>query len=167
MAISYDLEMATSSSPEQVARALLDAGRPLRLFEGSVTPEQVSRDGAVTPLRTWVRVYERNPAPWSPVVTDLGITPTVAIGFGIYKHDRIPEQQDELVRLVTGLLDRVTGDAVLSGMETIWLIRRDGELILNDRDDIWPENRLATLPRPYRRKALAFSEVMLPDSAVD
>ncbi|MGW3964356.1 SitI3 family protein [Amycolatopsis sp. NPDC005003] len=158
MAISYDLEIATSSSPKQVARALLDFARPSELFEGSVTPEQVSRDGAVTPLRMWVRVYERSPAPWSPVVTDFGITPTVAIGFSIYKHERIPEQQDDLVRLAAGVLNRVAGDAVLSGMDTIWLMRRDGELILNERDDIWPEHRLATLRRPYRRKALAFSE---------
>src|SRR4051812_46751452 len=107
MAISYDLEMATPSSLEQVARALLDIGRPLAFFEGSVTPDQVSRDGAVTPLRTWVRVYERNPAPWSPLVTDFGISPTVAIGFSIYKHDRISEQQDDLVRLAAGLLDSV------------------------------------------------------------
>ncbi|MET8993911.1 SitI3 family protein [Amycolatopsis sp. NPDC004169] len=158
MAISYDLEMATSWSPEQVARALLDVGRPLELFDGSVTPEQVARDGAVTPLRTWVRVYERNAAPWSPLVTDFGITPTVAVGFGIYKHDRIPEQQDDLVRLVAGLLDKVPGDAVLSGMETIWLMRRDGELMVNERSDIWPEHRLTALGRPYKRKALAFSE---------
>jgi hypothetical protein len=158
MAISYDLEMATPSSLEQVARALLDIGRPLAFFEGSVTPDQVSRDGAVTPLRTWVRVYERNPAPWSPLVTDFGISPTVAIGFSIYKHDRISEQQDDLVRLAAGLLDSVPGDAVLSGMETIWLMRRDGELTLNERDEIWPEQRLATLHRPYRREALAFSE---------
>ncbi len=52
MAISYDLEMATSSSPELVARALLDIGHPLELLDGSVTPEPVSRGGAVTPLRT-------------------------------------------------------------------------------------------------------------------
>jgi hypothetical protein len=158
MAISYDLEMGTSSSLEQVARALLDVGRPLDLFEESVTPAQMTRDGAVTPLRTWIRVYERTPAPWSPVVTDFGITPTVAIGFGLYKHDKIPEQQDDLVRLSAGLLDRITGDALLSGMDTIWLMRRGGELILNARDDIWPEHRLAALHQPYRRETLAFSE---------
>ena len=66
MAISYDLEMATTSSLEQVARELLDIGRPLALFDASVSPEQVLRDGAVTPLRTWVRGYERKPVPWAP-----------------------------------------------------------------------------------------------------
>ncbi|WP_410667014.1 SitI3 family protein [Amycolatopsis sp. cmx-4-68] len=158
MAISYDLEVATLSSLEQVARALLDVGRPLELFDASVTPEQVSRDGAVTPLRTWVRVYERERAPWSPLITDFGIAPTVAVGFSLYKHELIPEQQDDMVRLVSGLLSRIAGDSVLSGMDTIWLMRRNGELTLNERDDIWSEHRLAALHQTYRRETKSFSE---------
>jgi hypothetical protein len=142
----------------QVARALIAVAGPLELFAESVTPEQISRDGAATALRAWVRVYERSPAPWSPLTTDFEITPTVAVGFSVCKHDRIPEQQDVLVRLAIGLLDRVTGDAVLSGVEAIWLMRRDGELILNERNDIWSEHRLAKLHQPYQRRALAFSE---------
>ncbi|WP_410563073.1 SitI3 family protein [Amycolatopsis sp. cmx-4-61] len=167
MAISYDLEIATSSSLEQVARALLDVARPLELFEDSVTPEQVVRDGAATALRTWVRVYERSSAPWSPLVTDFGITPTVAIGFSIYKHDRIPEQQDDLVRLSAGLLAGIAGDAMLSGLDTIWLMRRGDQLIVNERDDIWSEHRLAALPQPYRHEVLAFSEGASPAPTVD
>ena len=158
MAISYDLEMATSSSPKQVARELLTVGRPLELFDASATPDQVSHDGAVTPLRTWVRVYERKPATWAPIVTDFGITPTVAIGFSLYKHNKIAEQQDDMVRLVSGLLDRITGDAVLSGMDIIWLMRRNGELTLNERGDIWPEHRLAAVRQAYRRETKSFSE---------
>jgi hypothetical protein len=158
MAISYDLEMATSSSPEQVARELLTVGRSLELFDASVTPGQVSRDGAVTPLRTWIRVYERQPAAWAPIVTDFGITPTVAVGFSLYKHDKIPEQQDAMVGLVSGLLERITGDAVFSGMDVIWLMRRNGELTLNERDDIWPEHRLAAVHQAYRRETKAFAE---------
>lgn len=158
MAISYDLEMATSSSLEQVARELLTVGRPSDLFDASVTPDQVAHDGAVTPLRTWTRVYERKPAAWAPIVTDFGIAPTVAIGFSIYKHDMIPEQQDDMVRLVSGLLDRIAGDAVFSGMDVIWLMRRNGELTLNERDDIWPGHRLAVMHQAYRRETQSFSE---------
>ncbi|WIY04575.1 SitI3 family protein [Amycolatopsis mongoliensis] len=162
MALSYDLEVATSSSLEQVARELLDIGRPLELFDASVTPEQLFRDGAVTPLRTWTRVYERNPATWAPIVTDFGITPTVAVGFSLYKHDKIPEQQDDMIRLVSGLVDRIAGDAVFSGMDVIWLMRRRGELTLNERDDIWPEHRLAAVRQAYRRNLAAG-----PKSTVD
>ncbi|NBH05351.1 SitI3 family protein [Amycolatopsis sp. SID8362] len=157
MAISYDLEMATSSSPEQVARELITVGRSLELFDASVTPEQVSSDGAVIPLHTWVRVYERRPAAWAPIVTDFGITPTVAVGFSLYKHDKIPEQQDAMVRVVAGLLERVTGDAVFSGMDVIWLMRRKGELNLNERDDIWPTHRLGSVHQAYRRETKAFA----------
>ena len=158
MAISYDLEMVTSSSPEQVARELLTVGRSLELFDASVTPGQVSRDGTVTPLRTWVRVYERRPAAWAPIVTDFGITPTVAVGFSLYKHDKIPEQQDAMVRVVSGLLERINGDAVFSGMDVIWLMRRKGELTLNERDDIWPTHRLGSVHQAYRRETKAFAE---------
>src|SRR5436309_1731532 len=147
MAVSYDLEMATALSPDQVARELLDAARLLGLFDASVTAEQILRDGAVTPLRTWIRIYERRPAAWAPVVTDLGITPTVAAGFGLYKHDKIPEQQDDMIRLVAALLERIPGDALLSGMDTIWLLRRNGDLTANEQDDSWPPHRLALLPQ--------------------
>lgn len=158
MAISYDLELATSLLLEQVAREVLDVGRSVGLFDASVTAEQVLRDGAVTPLRTWTRAYERKPAAWAPIVTDFGITPTVAVGFSLYKHDKISEQQDAMVRLVSGLLDQVAGDAALSGMDVIWLMRRNGELTLNERDDIWPGHRLAVMHQSYRRETQSFSE---------
>lgn len=158
MAISYDLEMATALSPEQVARKLLDAARPWELFDASVTSEQILHDGAVTPLRTWIRIYERKPAAWAPMVTDLGVTPTVAAGFSLYKNDRISEQQDDMIRLASGLLERVPGDALLSGLDTIWLLRRNGDLTVNEQDDIWPPRRLAALQQPYRRATHTFSE---------
>jgi len=158
MALSYDLEMATALSPDQVARELLDAARPVGLFDASVTAEQILREGAVTPLRTWIRIYERKPAAWAPVVTDLGITPTVAAGFSLYKHDKISDQQDDMIRLVSGLLDRIPGDALLSGMDTIWLLRRNGDLTVNEQDDIWPPRRLAALLQPYRRATHTYAE---------
>ncbi|WP_326955659.1 SitI3 family protein [Amycolatopsis sp. NBC_01286] len=154
MAISYDLEL----SPEQVARQLLDVARREKLLDAPVTPEQILRDGAVTPLHTWIRVYERKPAAWAPVITDLGITPTVAAGFSLHKHDKIAEQQDDMIRLSAGLLEHVPGDALLSGMDTIWLLRRNGALTVNEQDDIWPPRRLAVLRQPYRRATQTFAE---------
>ncbi|MFG1642133.1 SitI3 family protein [Amycolatopsis sp. NPDC049252] len=157
MAIAYDLELATALSPERVARRLLDVARREQLFDAPVTPEQIRQDGAVTQLRTWIRVYERHPAAWAPVVTELGITPTVAAGFSLYKHDKIAEQQDDMIRLVAGLLKDVPGDALLSGMDTIWLLRRNSDLTVNEQDDIWPPRRLAALPQLYRRATQTFA----------
>ena len=151
MALDYNVQIATPLSPAQVAHELLEVARPLKLFDASVTSERLIEDGAVTNLQTWIKVNRRRPQPWAPVITDLGITPTVGIGFQLYKHDKIAEQQDDMVRMASGLLERVSGDALLSGMEQIWLLRRDGDLSVNETDDIWPPNRLAAIHQPYRR----------------
>lgn len=64
-------------------------------------------------------------------------------------------QLDEMLTVVFGLLERVPGDAVLHYEESeVWLVRRDGELILTDNDRIWIPERLARVPPPYRRAPL-------------
>lgn len=142
MAISYSLELATPSSAEQVDRELHDLG-------ANVADQQGVR----------VTVTASRPQPWNPVITDLGFTPTVSVSFRLDKMGDIPDQQDDMIRLVSGLLDRVTGDAVLHReFEDIWLLRRDGVLTVNERADIWPPQRLAALSQPHRRLSHAFSE---------
>jgi hypothetical protein len=92
------------------------------------------------------------------VAEDLGFVPTVRVAFRLGKVTDMSAQQDDMIRLVSGLLDRVPGDAVLHyEYEYIWLLRRDGELSLNERSDIWPPQRLAAVHQPYRRATYAFS----------
>ncbi|WP_419503923.1 SitI3 family protein [Lentzea aerocolonigenes] len=44
------------------------------------------------------------------------------------------------------------------GYEVVWLVRRGGELSLNERDDIWTPPRPAAVgSRPHRRGTPAFS----------
>jgi hypothetical protein len=157
MAISYDLEMATPSSTEQFGRELLSAGQAIGLFDTPVTVDELLSNGLTTRLGTWLQVYDPDPEPWEPVITDLGITPTVAAGFRLDKEQDITEQQDDMVRLVSRVLDRIAGDAVLSGLDQIWLLRRGGDLAVSERDDIWPPVRLATLTQPFRRVNATFS----------
>ena len=38
--------------------------------------------------------------------------------------------------------------------KTLVLMKRDGELILNDSEDLWTRSRLALVTQPYRREAL-------------
>ncbi|WUS42949.1 SitI3 family protein [Kitasatospora sp. NBC_01250] len=67
------------------------------------------------------------------------------------------EQQDDMVRLASGLLERVQGDAVLNFQsEVIWLLRRDGDLSLNEQEDIWPRQRLAAVSQPFRRATYTY-----------
>lgn len=59
-----------------------------------------------------------------------------------------------------GLLDRVTGDAVLHyEYSEVWLLRRDGQLVLSDSDDVWHPEHLARVPHRYERARLVFSDV--------
>ena len=110
MAISYSLNLATPSPAVQVASELHDIARAFGLFDASVTPERVL-EGVATGLGTWIRVVESRPQPWNAVITDLGFIPTVLVVFRLSKDNGATPQQDDMIRLVSGLLDRVPGDA--------------------------------------------------------
>lgn len=159
MAISYSLDIATATPATEVAAALREIGGFTGLFDESVTPDRILDEGAATRFGTWLRVVQTTPRPNHPIVTDLGINPTVLVVFRLDKDNRIADQQDDVIRLTTGLLSRIPGDAVLHyQLETIWLLRRSGELTINERDDIWPPHRLALLDQPVRRATHTFAE---------
>jgi hypothetical protein len=88
-----------------------------------------------------------------------GFTLTVWVAFRLAKENGIGRQLDDVVRRTVELLDHVPGDAVLHfDYEVVWLVRRGGELSLNERDDIWTPTRLAAVgQRPHRRGTPAFS----------
>lgn len=159
MTISYSLDMAAEHTAVQVAQELCDIARTAGLFDASITPELVLDEGAVTGRGTWIRVGEEKPQPWHPVITDLGFTPTVWVRFQLGRSNEPSEQQDDMIRLVSGLLDRTPGDAVLHfQFEVIWLLRRGSELSLNERDDLWPPHRLAAVSPVHRRATHGFSQ---------
>lgn len=160
MALDYHLEMATAVSAAEVAGALCEVARPLGLFGAQEIPERVLGDGVVSATGTWIRAggQKPGPRPWDPVISDLGITPTVWVMFRLGKWHDCCDQQDAMIRLVDGLLGRVRGDAVLHFQsEQIWLLRRGDDLSLSEQDDIWPPRRLAAVTRPYRRATHAFA----------
>ncbi|MCO1581191.1 SitI3 family protein [Crossiella sp. SN42] len=158
MAISYLLELVTPSSPAEVARELHALGRAEGLFDESVSPERLA-EGAVSVSGSWLRVFGTSKPSWHVLVTDLGINPTVSVIFQPDKERDIAAAQHEMVRLVSGLLARVGGDAVLHrDLDQVWLLRRDGELSLSERTDIWPPERLAAVSQPYHRRTVVFSE---------
>ncbi|MCF3961070.1 SitI3 family protein [Streptomyces fuscigenes] len=159
MAISYDFEIAAAVPARQVAEVLDRALRDAGLLDAPVAPQDWVEEGGVTGRGTAVQVFEEHPQPWHPVVTDLGITPTVSVSFRLDKFGDVGEQQDDMVVAVDALLGAVPGDALLEYQsETIWLLRRGGDLALSEDDELWPRRRLALLHRPYRRATHSFSE---------
>lgn len=158
MALDYSLALGTPMPTTDVARELHQIAQRHGLFDPAVTPERILNVGARTKLGLWIRVLGANSEPWDPVVEDLGFTPTVRVAFRLDKSTDMSAQQDEMVRLVSDLLDRVPGDAVLHfDFEYILLLRRGDELSLNERNDIWPQQRLAAVHQPYRRATYAFN----------
>lgn len=81
------------------------------------------------------------------------------MAFRLDKESRISNQQDDVIRLTSGVLRRIPGDAVLHfQFETIWLLRRDGEVTVSEQEDLWPPHRLAILGQPARRVTHTFAE---------
>ncbi|MFI0155155.1 SitI3 family protein [Streptomyces lydicus] len=161
MAISYSLDIAADKTVVQLAWHLVDVARSAGVFDASVTPEALLEEGAATGSGMWISVGEDRPMPWGhPVTEDLGFTPTASVRFRLDgRRGETSEQQDDMIRLTSGLLGRVAGDAVLHfQFEDIWLLRRGAGLSLSERDDLWPPERLALVPHPYSRATHAFSE---------
>jgi hypothetical protein len=158
MSISYTFELVTPLPATEVADRVLSIAGAGGVVEPSTTVDEVL-EGTGTVLGTWVRVMDTTPGPWDPVVEDLGIAATVRVIFWVGKKHEVSLQQDDMIRVVSGLLEAVSGDAVLHlHAEHIWLLRRDGDLIVSDNDDLWRPLRLAMIPSPYRRATLAFVE---------
>jgi len=160
MAISYDLEYATDSPAAEVAAQLAEVGKGIGVFDATVDPELLLDPGANTRHGTWIRVTEvRPPQSWHPVVADLGFTPTVSTVFRMAKNVEVSEQQDDMLRLVLALLERIDGDAVLHYQyESIWLLRKNGELSLSGNDDLWRPHRIHLVTQPYRRETHRFED---------
>ncbi|MEU3566770.1 SitI3 family protein [Kitasatospora sp. NPDC006786] len=166
MAISYSLELVTPWAPVRVARRLVDVARPMRLFvvpatapaTVPATADTLLADGALTVHGTWIRVTPLKPTPWGdPRIGGRVFTPTVSVAFRLGKTTDVSGQQDDMIRLSDALLARVPGDAVLHlDQEDVWMVRRDGELILGERSDSWPPDRLATVSGSYRRRTYEF-----------
>ncbi|MEV8036586.1 SitI3 family protein [Streptomyces sp. NPDC086182] len=156
MAIEYDLDIATRSPASEVASRLAEIGRDSGVFDESITGAPLTEKGvfAYTRRGTCVTVIQqRQPRPGDPIVTKFGFTPTVGVGFRMGRGTDTSNQQDDMIRLMTPLLDRVEGDAVLHyQFEVIWLLRKNGDLSLDERDDLWRPERLALVTRPYRRE---------------
>ncbi len=155
MALTCSLDLATSASAHEVARSLIATG----LFGEQVTAERLVEEGAATTNGTWLRAFAVSPRPSHPIVTDLGFTPTTSVAFQLAKDHAVPKQQDDVVRMTSAVLRRVTGDAVLHrDLEHIWLLRRDELVSVSEEDTWWPAERLALVGLPYQRKSHTFAD---------
>ncbi|MFC5744530.1 SitI3 family protein [Actinomadura rugatobispora] len=127
MAIDYALELACPEPADRVARVLPQTRLPSGLL---------------------VMAGERSPLPFpDPVEEQFGFTPTVHVLFRLDMLEDGARQRRDMIRLATTILDRFDGPALLTfAGEITWLLRRNGKLMISDRDDFWPP--LPPLPPP-------------------
>ena len=155
MAVELSLEIATTSTPAEVAQALAAVTGDLGLLPESVPPSQFLGDGIRTMSGVYLIVGQDEQQPWQTIPEVLGFRPTVFVLFRFDKFEDIPLQQDEAVGLTVGVLDRIPGDAILHcDLETAWLVRKGEDLVLDDSDEVWTQQRLAALAPPYRRATI-------------
>jgi hypothetical protein len=156
VALSRDLHIATPFTAAQVASELYRVALDIGLLLES-TAEEKMLEGVVTASGTWLRAISTNREPSHPVTTSFGFQPTVFAVFAPNKFSDFDLQSNDMVQMVSGILDHVPGDLVLHYQhETIWMLRLGDDLSISDRDDLWPPHRMALLAQPYQHRSLAF-----------
>jgi hypothetical protein len=82
---------------------------------------------------------------------ELGFKPTADISFRVEKKVDPAVVHRHLLQGCMALLDGGTGDAVLLfNSETIILLRRNGELVLNPVEGFWTDEVRAIIPTPHK-----------------
>ncbi|WP_328956576.1 SitI3 family protein [Kitasatospora purpeofusca] len=158
MALSYSFQLATVLTVPEAGRRILEVARGLGVLAPSESVGRLLGDGAVTVRGTWIRVVPAGRFPWGdPLIGGAVFAPTVSAAFRLDKGADISDQQDDMVRVVSGVLSAVAGDAALHlDFEDVWLVRLGGELTLSERSDVWPAERLASVALPFGRRTHEF-----------
>ncbi|MDY0815579.1 SitI3 family protein [Kitasatospora purpeofusca] len=158
MALSYSFQIATLLTVPEAGRRILEVARDLGVLVPCESVGRLLGDGAVTVRGTWVRVVPAGRFPWGrPLLGGAVFAPTVSAVFRLDKGADIAGQQDDMVRVVAGVLSAVEGDAALHlDFEEVWLARLGGGLTLSERSDVWPAARLASVPLPFGRRTHEF-----------
>jgi hypothetical protein len=74
-------------------------------------------------------------------------------GGGAARRAKLSDQQLDVLRVGLRLAAEISGDEVLLfNGETVWLLRRQGELVLNS--ELWDARRLAIVDVPHQLRII-------------
>ncbi|MFJ8441700.1 SitI3 family protein [Kitasatospora griseola] len=155
MTVAHQIHLATTETAEQVAARVGAAFERARLAEQPpALDELLSRGGARTARGTTVSVSAPEPTPFDVIDHEFGVPAKVRIWIEPDGDRPMAEQDDDIAALLAGLLEDTPADLVaVHNYETVWLIRRGGELVLHEDPALWPDHRLALIKGPYRRES--------------
>jgi hypothetical protein len=167
MAISYNLVWGPPVTADQLVATFLALAVDGGVLPPTAQSSELTGDGVVLRAGMWCRSGAARPSnvPWPPPVEeDFGVVRSCWVVFRENGDlDRF-RQRDEMIWLIAGLLQRLPGDMALHyENEIMWMVRRNGQLYVSERDVNWPAERLALVPPPYQRARLRFSDVPDPD----
>lgn len=137
MALEYNLDVETELTPVEVQAVIL-SGTDLKLngdcLEGNGVVASISETG-----------YRSE-----SVMKYFGFTPTVSIAMRLDKFEQRDEGRNSVIRIVSLLAKSIPGDMVLLfNHEYVYLLRKDGKVILNSYDKkLWNTEMLSLLDLP-------------------
>lgn len=152
------LELTEEVTPlDHLAEVLRDTATQLGLL-AEVADGPTPADATLTLTSgLWVSIAPSFISGEDTFVADFGMARAATIDLQVDGTRDVEPQYEQMLQMVLGLLAALPGDAVLHyAYATVWLVRRDGQLILNEEDDVWPPERLASVDVPYERSHLAF-----------
>ncbi|QSQ11745.1 SitI3 family protein [Myxococcus landrumensis] len=146
MSLDYNFRITTSHSPEKVLEVVVDALalRPIPENQrGEVRgPGFLLAAGPVAPMSK------------AMVEEALGFSPSVDLQFWLEAQQRHAAMTAMLQGVLAVLLG-IPGDAtLLFGGETVLLLRRHGQLLLDSSTGAWTPERQALVKTPYAMQAL-------------
>jgi hypothetical protein len=164
MATNFNLDLGSPATAEQLAATVVRLAVARAVAPEGTTATELLGDGIVTRNHLRCRAGRQKPSssPWPrPIEESFGVVGACWLVFTLDPgRGSVTVQQDEVVWLTSAVLAHLPGDAVLHWeSELAWLVRKDGETVVNDREDIWTPERLAMLPGSYRRSRLRFAGV--------
>lgn len=152
MSIMYELELSDPIDDTQLKTALQAVATRRPVQEATESPE-LKGEGLSSGLEVEAYVHETS---GTPVLSDaFGVEGAAEVGMEVARHrDYFPQLQD-VIRVTMEVLNLNDGDAVLHyELGTVWLVRRNGRLVLSDRDDLWSPDLLDLVTIPYDRAPL-------------
>lgn len=146
MSLDYNFRIATVLEPERVLSVVVDALKLRPRTGGSA--EEIAGPGFL--LAAGVVA----PRSKEMVEETLGFSPSVDLQFWLDDSQR-HAAMTAMLQGVLAVLREVQGDAtLLFGGETVLLLRRDGQLVLDSGTGAWTPERLAFADAPYEMREL-------------
>ncbi|MEC3953268.1 SitI3 family protein [Nocardia sp. CDC153] len=155
MISSYRFDLAIDLPLDTFARVVRDLARPAAIVPSGTRATELLA-GVVNTSGLWIRAEK--PDPVENRADTSGRVPVACIRFRLAELGDEQRQADDIARLVADTLASLPGDAqLISEHRTVWLRRRDNDLVLNADNTFWQPHRQRLLLEPFERETASLA----------